>query len=102
MTAGIREMFEETGLQFTPVGTAKPFYMSVGMTDESCGTVFGYCSGIPSNANQEGTEDIQVVLADRAECRRILKEEHVALPCAYMLMHFVASNGDPLEFLKEI
>ena len=99
--AGIREMFEETGLQFEPIGTAKPFYMTVGMTDESCGTVFGYCSGIPSNANQEGTEDIQVVLADRAECRRILKEEHVALPCAYMLMHFIASKGDPLEFLKE-
>ena len=99
--AGIREMFEETGLQFEPVGNAKPFYMTVGMTDESCGTVFGYCSGNPSNANQEGTEDIQVVLADRAECRRILKEEHVALPCAYMLMHFIASNSDPLSFLKE-
>ena len=101
MNAGIREMFEETGLEFEPIGTAKPFYMTVGMTDESCGTVFGYCSGTPSNANQEGTEDIQVVLADRAECRRILKEEHVALPCAYMLMHFIASKEDPLAFLKE-
>ena len=97
--AGIREMFEETGLEFRAVGTTRPFYMSVGMTDESCGMVFGYCSGEPTVDNQEGTEDIQVVLADRAECRRILKEENVALPCAYMLMQFVANEGDPIAVL---
>ena len=100
LEAGIREMFEETGLQFAPIGTSRPFFMSVGMTDESCGTVFGYCSGTPSNANQEGTEDIQIILADRAECRRILQEERVALPCAYMLMHFIANETDPLAFLN--
>jgi ADP-ribose pyrophosphatase len=70
------------------------------MTDESCGTVFGYCTGEPTNTHQEGSEDIQVVIADRDECRRILKEENVALPCAYMLMHFIASEGDPLKFLN--
>ena len=101
LEAGMREMFEETGLNFTPVQTARPFFTSIGMTDESCGTVFGYCSGEPSNANQEGSEDIQVVLADRAECRRILKEENVAIMCAYMLMHFIASEGDPLAFLNK-
>ena len=100
LEAGVREMYEETGLNFTPVQTARPFFTSIGMTDESCGTVFGYCSGNPSNAHQEGSEDIQVVLADRAECRRILKEENVAIMCAYMLMHFIASEGDPLKFLK--
>lgn len=100
VTAGIREMFEETGLDFTPVHCAQPFFMTVGMTDESCSTVFGYCSGAPTNSHQEGTEDIQVILADRAECRRILKEERLALPCAYMLMHFVANEGDPLAFLN--
>lgn len=99
LEAGIREMFEETGLEFRVVGTTRPFYMSVGMTDESCGMVFGYCRGEPTADNQEGTEDIQVVLADRAECRRILKEENVALPCAYMLMQFVANEGDPIAVL---
>ena len=100
LEAGVREMFEETGLNFTPVQTAPGFYTSIGMTDESCGTVFGYCSGEPSNAHQEGSEDIQVVLADREECKRILKEENVAIMCAYMLMHFVASEGDPLICLN--
>ena len=100
LEAGVREMFEETGLNFTPVQTAPGFYTSIGMTDESCGTVFGYCSGEPSNAHQEGSEDMQVVLADREKCKRILREENVAIMCAYMLMHFIASEGDPLAFLN--
>ena len=101
--AGIREMYEETGLQFMPRDGGcycKPFFTTVGMTDESCGTVFGYCSGEPNNLHQESSEDIQVVLADRSECRRILREENVAIMCAYMLMHFIASEGDPLTFLN--
>ena len=103
--AGIREMYEETGLSFQAKDAgsySRPFFTTIGMTDESCGTVFGYCEGTPTNANQESSEDIQVVLADRAECRRILREENVAIMCAYMLMHFIASQGDPLEFLEEI
>lgn len=103
LEAGIREMFEETGLTFDPkeAGSySRPFFTTIGMTDESCGMVFGYCSGEPSNLHQEASEDIQVVIANREECRRILKEENVALMCAYMLMHFIASQGDPLNFLE--
>ena len=102
LSAAIREMYEETGLSFTPVEAgsySRPFFTTVGMTDESCGTVYGYCSGEPTNAHQEASEEIQVVIADRNECRRILKEENVAIMCAYMLMHFIASEGDPLTFI---
>ena len=104
LDAGVREMQEETGLDFRPVDAgaySRPFFTTIGMTDESCGTVYGYCSGTPSVAGQEGTEDIQVVLADREECKRILREENVAIMCAYMLMHFIASEGDPLAFLTK-
>lgn len=103
LDAAIREMREETSLTFTPVESgsySRPFFTTVGMTDESCGTVFGYCSGTPTNVNQEVSEEIEVILADRKECRRILAEENVAIMCAYMLMHFIASEGDPLGFLK--
>ena len=103
LDAGVREMQEETGLNFQPVEAgaySRPFFTTIGMTDESCGTVYGYCSGTPSVAGQEGTEDIQVVLADREECRRILQEENVAIMCAYMLMHFISTEGDPLKFLN--
>lgn len=102
--AGIREMYEETGLVFTPVDAgccSRPFFTTVGMTDESCGMVFGYCSGQPTSAHEEASEEIQVILADRAEARRILREENVALMCAYMLMHFIASSGDPLAFIQK-
>ena len=102
LQAAIREMYEETGLTFVPKeggSYSRPFFTTIGMTDESCGTVYGYCSGVPTNTNQETSEEIQVVIADRAECRRILKEENVAIMCAYMLMHFIASEGDPLTFL---
>ena len=102
--AGVREMYEETGLTFTPVDAgcySRPFFTTVGMTDESCGMVFGYCSGTPTSIHGEASEEIQVILADRGEAKRILREENVAIMCAYMLMHFIASEGDPLAFIKE-
>lgn len=105
--AGIREIFEETGLTFEPKKVnnayAKPFFTTVGMTDECCGTVYGYCHGTPDNSHQEESEDIEIVLADREECKRILQEENVAIMCAYMLMHFIHSTEkDPLSFLEEM
>jgi len=102
--AGIREMYEETGLTFTPVEAgsfSRPFFTTAGMTDESCGMLFGYCTGAPTSVHEEASEEIQVILANRAEARRILAEENVALMCAYMLMHFVANEGDPLAFVKK-
>ena len=100
--AAVREMYEETGLTFTPIPSpfSRPYFSSVGMTDESCCLVFGRCQGTPTSIHQENTEDIQVVLADRAECRRILAQEQVAIQCAYMLMHFVSSQDNPFAFLE--
>lgn len=101
--AAVRELYEETGLTLHPIpggSYSRPFFTTVGMTDESCGTVFGRCDGEPTNSHQEDTEEISVILADRAECRRILKEENVAIMCAYMLMHFIASENDPFQFLE--
>lgn len=99
--AAVREMYEETGLVFTPIPSpfSRPYFSSVGMTDESCCLVFGRCQGTPTSIHQERSEDIQVILADRAECRRILAQEQVAIQCAYMLMHFVSSQDDPFAFL---
>ena len=48
----------------------------------------------------EDSEEIEVVLADREEVKRILREEKVALICAYMMMHFL-HNEDPFAFLKD-
>lgn len=101
--AGIRELKEETGLdlEIIPAGQMyeNPGFTTVGMTDESCATVYGYASGEVSDLGQEDGEEIQVVLADRQEVRRILREERVAIMCAYMLMHFL-KDPDPFAFLE--
>ena len=101
--AGIREMKEETGLDFHPLSVdpmfEKPFFTTVGMTDECCVTVYGYADGTVSRDGLEDTEDIEVVIADREEVRRILKEERVAIMCAYMLMHFLKEE-EPFRFLE--
>ncbi len=102
--AAVREMREETGLTLSPLeskeGYSNPFFTSIGMTDESCSMVFGYLTGEPTNRYQEESEDIEVIMADRDECKRILKEEKVAIMCAYMLMHFIHCKEEPFEFLK--
>ena len=100
--AAIREMYEETGLklELIPSEFGRPFFTTDGMTDESCCLVFGRCHGLPTSEHQEDTEDIQVVLADKAECRRILKEENVSIQCAYMMIHFISCEGNPFAFLS--
>ena len=100
----VREMHEETGLTLTPI-EADPMYeaarfTTAGLTDESCHMVYGYATGEPSKTYLEEGEDIQIVLADREEVRRILREERVALMCAYQLMHFLADE-DPFAFLQK-
>lgn len=104
--AAIREMREETGLTLTPLtvqeGYEKPYFTTVGMTDESCASVYGYASGQISSKGQEDSEEIEIVLADRAEVRRILREEKVAIMCAYMLMHFLDDTREPFDFLKNL
>lgn len=101
-TAAIRELKEETGLMLEPVTSAgdfeRPFFTTIGMTDESCATVYGYARGEVSSRFLEPTEEIEVVLADRTEVMRILKEENVAIMCAYQLMHFL-HDEEPFGFL---
>lgn len=102
--AARRELYEETGLTLHPLSVPemyeKPCFTTVGMTDESCATVYGYAEGEISKEAQEDSEEIEIVLADRDEVRRILKEEKAAIMCAYMLMHFL-KDEDPFDFLNQ-
>lgn len=105
--AAIRELKEETGLTFQPIDAdsmyTRPYYTTIGMTDESCAAAYGTASGDISTDGLEDTEEIQVILADRREALRILKEESVSLICAYHLMYFIHSApGHEFDFLKPI
>lgn len=101
----VRELYEETGLKLEPLKVdpayEKPYFTTVGLTDESCATVYGYASGDISREAQEDSEEIEIVLADKKEVRRILKEEKVAIMCAYMLMHFL-EDKEPFGFLHAL
>lgn len=100
--SAVREMKEETGLTLHPLKVdtiyEKPYYTTIGMTDECCGTVYGYADGEINMDALEDSEEIEVVLADRDEVRRILREERVAVVCSYMLMHFL-QDEEPFAFL---
>ncbi len=101
--AAIRELKEETGLLLHPLhadsGFEKPGFTTIGMTDEACATVFGYAEGSVSEQELEDSEEIEVILADRKEAARILREEHVAIICAYQMMHFL-HDADVFGFLR--
>lgn len=102
-TAAIRELREETGLTLkpidTPEGWERGFYTSVGMSDEACATVFGYAEGQITDEFLEAGERITVVLADREEAARLLREEPLSMRCALALMQFV--GGGLAQLLRD-
>ena len=103
--AAVREMKEETGLTLHPLTVEeryeRPFFTTIGMTDESCAAVYGYVEGTICDSFQEDSEEIEVVLADRKEAARILQEENAAIMCAYHLMHFL-HDEDAFDFLRQV
>ena len=102
--AAVREVWEETGLRLEVVDAdpmfEEPRFMTDGMTDESCAMVYGYADDVLAEQHLEDSEEIEVLIADRDEVRRILKEEYVACNCALQLMHFLADE-EPFAFLKK-
>lgn len=106
--AAVREMKEETGLDFevyTEGESAyrRPFFMGAGFTDESCNAVFGFASGTISRKDMEDTESIQVLVVGKEEIKRILREEKVSIRAAYLMMHFLnAQENRPFDFLGNV
>lgn len=104
--AAVREVREETGLLFEPCeginsGFERPYFLGAGMTDETSTSVFGFVSGKISSDYAEKTESIEVLLVDKKEAARILREEKISLRAAFLLIAFL--NGDeknPFAFFK--
>ena len=103
--SAVREMKEETGLDFTVYtggndAYRRPFFMGPGFTDESCSAVFRFAQGEINRDTMEDTETIQVIIVDKMEAARILKEEKVSIRAAYLLMNFINSDkNEPFKFL---
>lgn len=103
--AAVREIKEETGYDFAIYTGGREmyrraFFLAPGFSDEAGKAVFGYASGESSKRFQEDSEYIEVILADKAEAERILKEERLSVRCAYLLMQFLHMSKDaPFAFL---
>ena len=104
--AAVREMKEETGLSFLEYTGGDgcfrtPFFMGPGLTHESSCAVYGTVRLEGKRQECEETEEIQVVLADKGEVRRILSEERVSLRGAYLMMQYLHMDAEkPFAFLE--
>lgn len=105
-TAAAREMKEETGLSFEEYTGGdpcfrRPFFLGPGLTDEASAAVYGTVETLKGAAECESTEQIQTILADQEEVRRILSEERVSLRGAYLMMQYLRMDARaPFAFLE--
>lgn len=97
-----RELKEETGLDVLEIIKSKEkLYLSPGMSDESVSLVYCLCQGNTSKDYLEEEEDIETVLLDKEEAKKIL-QSNVALDIkAYIILNMFINSGENL-FGKEI
>jgi len=102
----VREFREETGMDLKVVTSGsescrRPFYTTIGLTDEAVSIVYGYAGGNATDAFSEDSEDIEIIIADKDMARDILKNGNVAMKCALLLMQFLQSDREnPFGFLE--
>ncbi len=96
------ELKEETGLDVLEIIKSKEkLYLSPGMSDESVSLVYCLCQGNTSKDYLEEEEDIETVLLDKEEAKKIL-QSNVALDIkAYIILNMFINSGENL-FGKEI
>ena len=104
--AAIREIREETGMEFSPFdakGSAltRPYMLAQGISDETGVNVFGTVKGKLTTSFQEDTEYIRPMWADKKEVKRILAEDITSMRAQLLLAMFVQSDpADPFGFLR--
>lgn len=96
------ELKEETGLDVLEIIKSKEkLYLSPGMSDESVSLVYCLCQGNTSKDYLEEEEDIETVLLDKEEAKKIL-QSNVALDIkAYIILNMFINSEENL-FGKEI
>lgn len=104
--AAARELKEETGYSFHEYegGAAymrRPFFLAPGFSDEPGSAIFGTIDGLDGTKENESTEWIEVLLADKREVLRILQEEKTSVRAAFLMQAFLKSSPDePFAFLS--
>ena len=74
----IREFKEETGMEVKKILSVSPStYNSAGLSDETVTTVFAHVDGIPSTAENDSTEDIEVLVLDYEQLKILAKDKSI-------------------------
>lgn len=104
--AAARELKEETGFTFHEYegGAAylrRPFFLAPGFSDEPGSAIFGTIDDLDGRKQNESSEWIDVLLADKQEVRRILTEEKTSIRAAFLMHAFLRSTAEePFGFLE--
>ena len=89
-----RELKEETGLEVVKIHhISMPVYSSAGMTDESNHIVIVEAAGTASNHLQHSDEDIEVLLMDAQEIKKLLASDKKIAAKAWGIFYHFAQAG---------
>ncbi len=92
-----RELKEETGLDLIDIdkeGTKEKVYVSAGMTDESIALVKCTCSGIISKEDLEEDEDIEVIMLNKEEAKKLINSnESIDVKALLAIQNFILSEN---------
>ena len=89
-----RELKEETGLSVKRiVHISMPVYSSAGMSDESCVMALVEAEGTVSSAGNEGSEEIETLLLDVPQIRRLLASNKKVAGKAWGILYHFAATG---------
>lgn len=89
-----RELAEETGLALTKILTASPALVtSAGLADETAIIAFVECEGTPNTRNLDGLEEIEVLILDYEEVRKMRKSSAKLSAKAWLVLLMFESLG---------
>ncbi len=93
LKAAKRELEEETGLKAVDtICFSNMLYNSPGITDESLTYVIVKAEGEPHTANNEATEDIEVLVVDQKEAGELLKSGVKFSAKCWLILQAYAAN----------
>ncbi len=98
--AARRELMEETGLDLMHINrTSPPLYNTAGLADESVVLVNCECEGQPSNANNQGSETIEIHLLSPTDATNILLDQDAVCDVKLWmgLTDFINSDKSTIE-----
>ena len=98
-----RELKEETGLKLLEINEKlgrRQLYLSGGMTEESAALIYCTCEGEVSTDYLEADEDIEPILVDKEEAKKLLESNAKLDVKAFLTLQSFVVLGEELFNIK--